>query len=77
MIDRAEGSSAGSPEGPGRDPRRCHVHVDGGLRRRDRDAGILLDPAIEGLPFSAYAVTSHDVEQAEKRQGVALGRAVF
>lgn len=32
--------------------------------------GVLLDLAVEGPLAPAYAVTSHDFEQAEKRQGV-------
>ncbi|MGC9382613.1 cyclase family protein [Streptomyces sp. MH13] len=35
--------------------------------------GVLLDLAAEGPLPPAYAVTSHDFEQAEKRQGVVVG----
>lgn len=35
--------------------------------------GVLLDLAVEGPLPPAYAVTSHDFEQAEKRQGVEVG----
>jgi len=35
--------------------------------------GVLLDLAVEGPLPAGYAVTSHDFEQAEKRQGVQVG----
>ncbi|BFO17264.1 hypothetical protein SHKM778_36520 [Streptomyces sp. KM77-8] len=35
--------------------------------------GVLLDLAVEGPVPPAYSVTSHDFEQAEKRQGVEVG----